>query len=114
MDISFLGYDEKVATFEADSTLEAGDLVKLNANFKVEPADTDGDVFCGKAVNVRGGYAGVQLGGYMTADYSGTVTLGYQTVAIDGNGKVEVAATGGNKVLVINIDTTNSKIGFIL
>lgn len=114
MDLSFLGYGEQAATFEADSTLQTGDLVKMNNNFKVEPADTDGDVFCGQAINVRGDYATIQLSGYMVAEYSGTVSLGYQTVAIDENGKVEVVTTGGNKVLIINIDSTNGTIGFIL
>lgn len=114
MDISFLGYGEQAATFKAASTVEAGSLVKMSENFEVEPADGSGDVFCGKALSVRGSYVTVQLSGYMTAQYSGTISLGYNNVEIDASGKVKVAASGGNKILVINKDTTNTKIGFIL
>lgn len=114
MSLSFLGYDEKVLTFEAASGLEAGDLVKISANGKVAEASTDGDVFCGKALNVRNGFAAVQLSGYMEAAYSGTVNLGYQSVSIDENGKVEVPESGGHEILVVTIDSTNHKIGFML
>jgi hypothetical protein len=114
MDISLNGYNEQIATFECDANLAKGDLVKITQNLKVAKADTDNDMFCGKAISVRNGFASIQLSGYMEATYSGTISLGFKTVAVDSSGNVKTVTTGGNKILIVNVDTVNNKIGFIL
>ncbi|MGN0452771.1 MAG: hypothetical protein ACI4GZ_03110 [Ruminococcus sp.] len=109
--ICFKGFGENIVTFEADSALTvAGVPVKVVANGKVAPA-ANGEKFCGVAVSVRDGYAGVQLHGYVELPLSGTAAVGYQSVAAGASGKVKVAEDG-KEVLVLfaNGDT----VGFIL
>ncbi len=113
MALSFLGYDEKVVTFKADESLEAGALVKISANETVAAAN-EGEIICGKVVNVRNGYAAVQLAGYMEATYTGDVNLGNIRLVADANGGVKNVEADGKEVLAINIDSNNSKIAFIL
>lgn len=115
MNVSLLGYGENTATFEAAAGLAAGNLVKLSANGTVAPAG-DGDAFIGVCQNVRGGYAAVQLKGYCTAAYSGSVPLGRQALVSDAAGKAKAAAAGaaGAPVIVVDIDAERSVLGMIL
>ncbi len=110
MSLSFLGYDEKVVTFAVEGDLAAGDLVKISADETVK-ATTAGEVFCGKVINVRNGFAAVQLSGYMEADCNGEVELGFTKIAADESNTVAYAEDG-HEVLVIS--ATNNRIGFIL
>ena len=54
MDISLNGYGAKAATFKTGSEVTAGAPVKITANGTVD-ACSDGDAFCGTALNARGG-----------------------------------------------------------
>lgn len=66
MNVNFNGYDENVLTFEAGTNLKtAGVPVKMTDDGKVT-ACTSGEVFCGICLSLRGGYATVQLKGYVT------------------------------------------------
>lgn len=109
MDINFNGYKENVITFECESTVAAGKLVKMSASGKVSNAAANDD-FIGVAVSVSGGYAAVQLDGYVEAPKSGTVNVGYNKLVAASSG-VKAAEAGIDR-LVIYSDDTN--VGFIL
>lgn len=112
MKVSFTGYGENVLTFEAENSVAEGIPVKISANGTVGVC-APGDAFCGVAVNVRNGFAGVQLKGFVTLPYTGTVALGQQVLAADTDGKVKTG-TAGVTALVVDIDETAQKIGIIL
>ena len=109
MDINFNGYKENVLTFECESTVAAGKLVKMSASGKVANASAD-DSFIGVAVSVRGGYAAVQLDGYVEAAKSGTVNVGYNKLVAASSG-VKAAEAGIDRLVVYSDDST---VGFIL
>lgn len=116
MNVSFEGYNEQIATFEAETGLKAGDLVKITANGKVSKCSTAGDIPCGICIAIRGDYASVQLGGYVSTKYTtgeaNNAQLGFSNLVSDGNDGLK-GSTSGLKVLVVNIDSDNGKIGFI-
>lgn len=101
--ISFDGIGQEVATFEAASGVAAGHVVKMADNGKVGKCDA-GDSFCGVALNVRGGCAGVQLRGFVTLSCAGTETVGYVNLVADGSGGVKEATSGGVSTLVVSVD----------
>ena len=102
MNVSFQGMDELVLTFKAGSGLEKGDFVKVTDNGTVGPC-ASGDVPVGVALNVRNGFAAVQVRGFMEAEYTGTLGLGWQELGADG--KKVSAAAGGRRCLVVDRDT---------
>ncbi len=111
MNLSFNGFNENVLTFEADSTLErAGVFVKFTSEGKVAPCE-QGEKICGYAVNVRDGFAAVQLKGYVCAPKEGTVDYGYQGVGVTASGKLTADASG-TQVLVVSADADT--VGIIL
>lgn len=109
MEISFAGYQENVLTFECDGTVATGDLVKMSASGKVSKAAAN-DAFVGKCLNVNGGFAAVQLDGYMEAKKTGTVNVGYNKLAAAATG-VKTADSGIDRLVIYSDDTT---VGFIL
>lgn len=115
MNVSFLGYEESIATFEADSAVKTGNLVKISGNGRVS-ACASKDEFCGVAVDVRNGYASVQLKGYVEVPYTGSAvpSLGYSTLSAGSATQVTSVTSGGRSLLVVNKDETNTKVGIIL
>lgn len=109
MNISFAGYRENVLTFECTSTVAKGDLVKMTASGKVTKASANDD-FIGVCAGVNGGYAAVQLDGYMEAAKSGTVNVGYNKLVAASSG-VKTAESGVDRLVVYTDDNT---VGFIL
>ena len=109
MEINFNGYKENVLTLECESTVTAGKLVKMSASGKVANASAD-DGFIGVAVSVRGGYAAVQLDGYIETAKSGTVNVGYNKLVAASSG-VKTAESGIDRLVIYVDDTT---VGFIL
>ena len=103
--ISFDGIGQELVTFEAASGVAAGHVVKLADNGKGAKRGA-GDAFCGAALNVRNGYAGVQLRGFVTLSCAGSETVGYNSLVADGSGGVKKATTGGVNVLVVSVDAT--------
>ena len=82
MKVAFGGYGEKLVTFETAEGVLAGMPVMMSANGTVAPC-AEGKAFCGAAVNVRDGFAAVQLAGYVRLPYTGTApAVGYQTLAL--------------------------------
>lgn len=113
MKVAFGGYGEKLVTFEATEGVAAGAPVMMSANGTVSPC-TAGKPFCGIAVNVRDGFAAVQLAGYVRLPYAGTApAVGYQTLVGDGAGKIKTDA-GGRQLLVVDTDTSAAVCGIIL
>ena len=62
------------------------------------------DAFAGQAQSVRGGFAGVQVKGFLTLPITGSVALGRVSLAADGTGGVQAATTGGVTALVVSVD----------
>jgi hypothetical protein len=113
MELSFMGYGEKAATFAAADGVTAGMPVKITADGTVGPC-ASGDLFCGVVLNARGGYAAVQLSGYVRLPYDGTApAVGYQSLAAAASGKIEGNAAG-RSLLVIDVDTAAKICGLIL
>ncbi|MBR5272482.1 MAG: hypothetical protein IKU25_03695 [Clostridia bacterium] len=113
MNVSFSGFNEKSITFEANDSVKIGAPVKVSANGTVS-ACGQGDVFCGVATDVRGGYATVQTSGYVKIKYSADApTLGYTTLVAGSDGSVSVDESG-RTYLVTYVDTTESTVGFML
>ena len=113
MNISIKGYGENTATFATDGVVCASHVVKLSDNLTVCRCD-DGDFFAGVVVNVKSGYACVQLDGYVTVNYSGDApSVGYCALVTDDSGGV-YADEAGREYLITDIDKTNKTIGIIL
>ncbi len=110
MNIAFDGIQEAVVTFEAESTVEPNQVVKISGNGTVS-ACSAGDPFCGLALSLRDGAAAVQIGGFMTVTCaSGCPALGPVTLVADGSGGVKTAGTSdttGISAQVVSTDTTN-------
>ncbi|WP_352416681.1 hypothetical protein [Oscillibacter ruminantium] len=115
MKISFEGIGQWAATF-ACAGVQEGDLVKVSGNGSVGLCSA-GDAFCGQTISLgRGGDAcAVQLGGFITADYTGDTapTAGWCKLSADGSGGVKVDSTGRN-YLVVDADTTAKVVVFAL
>lgn len=109
MSLNFRGYGEKVLTFEAASSLTTtGIPVKMSGDAQVGPCSAN-DVFCGVCVNLRDGYAAVQLSGYVVLPAAAKLTAGYHKVAINASGKV-AANENGREVLVVSSSATEAGI----
>ena len=104
MNISFHGIGQVCATFLGSGITE-GHVVKMSERGTVA-ACGDGSDFCGVAVCCKDDACSVQVEGFVTVGYSGTVpTVGWGTLAANGAGGVK-AAEGGRTFLVVNADTT--------
>ena len=111
MNVSFQGMDELVLTFRATADLEKGDFVKVTDNGTVGPC-ASGDAPVGVALNVRNGFAAVQVRGFTEAEYTGTLALGWQEISAAG--KKIAAAAGGRRCLVADRDTAAKTARLIL
>ena len=114
MSISYEGYNNKQLTFKAGEAVTENIPVKLSSNDTVGVC-SDGDEFAGVAAQVRNGLAAVQMSGAVTLPYTGDTapTVGYVSLAADGEGGVTVPVSGGKKVLAISVNTTAHTVTFI-
>ena len=113
MAISFGSIGEKYVTFLAADSAKKGEVCKVSTNCTAAGCAA-GDEFCGLVREVEGGRAGVQLGGYMEVAFSGTMpSVGYATLAADGNGGVK-SAQSGKKCLIVFADNSAKTIGLFL
>lgn len=112
MKVCFTGLMEQEATFEAAAGVAAGQPVKVTESGKVSSC-AENDLPCGVAVSLRGGYAAVQLAGYVKLPYTGSVAVGYQKIAANGAGGVTVSDTG-RQLLVMDVDTASLVCGILL
>lgn len=109
MNISFNGFMENTVTFEADESLKAGMAVTIADGIAVPCSE--GDKICGVCVNVREGYAAVQVQGFVSLPVSGSVATGFVSITADADGKA-VVSDAGREVLCVCTDTDTA--GFIL
>jgi hypothetical protein len=114
MEISLNGFNESIATFEAEEGVTAGMPVKITGNGKVGKCGKS-DNFCGIAVNVRDEFAAVQLGGYVRLPYAESTPpkIGYQGIGCADDTKIE-AEENGRIILITDIDTVDKTCGMIL
>ena len=104
--ISFEDIGAVVATCQVEEGVAGGQAVKLTGNGKVGPCAA-GDTFCGMALAPRSSVAGVQFKGFMTLPCSGELTVGWATLAADGNGGIKQSADGvAAQVVCVNEDGT--------
>ena len=88
---------------------EAGVPVKMKDNGTVAKCDAS-ENFCGVCVSVRGGYAVVQLSGYVKVKSDKKIAVGYKKLSATADGGVSV--TTSREYLVL--DSTDTSVGFIL
>ena len=103
MKVGFEQIGAVVASFEAAAGTQAGALVKLTANGQVGACSAK-DAFAGQAQSLRGGFAGVQVKGFLTVSTTNTVNLGRVNLEADGAGGVQAATSGGVPALVVSVD----------
>ncbi len=68
-------------------------------------------VLCGVCVSVRGGYAVVQLSGYVKVKSDKKIAVGYKKLSATAAGGVSVTTTGREYLV---LDSTDTSVGFIL
>ena len=105
---SFEDIGAVVATFAAGSGVKGGQVVKVTENGTVD-ACSDGEAFCGVALEPRQGGAAVQVKGFVTVPYTGELTLGWTTLAANGSGGVKANSTGVN-ALVVSVDGVDTAV----
>ena len=87
----------------------AGKVCTLNGSGKAVPCNA-GDRFCGVIESVAGGYAGVQIHGFVTVNYTGTApAIGYVNLTANGNGGVKTDASG-DSYFVVAVDTVKAMV----
>lgn len=115
MKISFEGIGQWTATF-ACTGVQEGNLVKVSGNGSVGACGA-GEAFCGQAVSLgrSGDACAVQLGGFITADYTGDTapTVGWCGLSADGSGGVKADSTG-RSFLVADVDAAAKVVTFAL
>lgn len=105
---SFEDIGAVVATFAAGSGVKGGQVVKVTENGTVD-ACSDGEAFCGVAMEPRKGGAAVQVKGFVTVPYTGELTLGWATLAANGSGGVKANSTGV-QALVVSVDGVDTAV----
>ena len=109
MNLSFNGFNENVITFEAEPALtKAGVAVKITADGKAAPA-VEGDSVYAVAVNVRDGYAAVQVGGFVNVPAAEKIPCGMQKISVNAEG-CAVCDESGAQVLVVVSDEQSAGI----
>ncbi len=111
MNVNFSGYNENVVTFMVEDTnVTMGTPVKMAGSHTVS-ACADSDNMVGVAVNVRNGYAAVQLSGYIEMPTEDSFTPGYCKISAGTNNSVKSTASG-REYLVVSVE--ENLVGFIL
>lgn len=100
MNVSYEEIGRLAVTF-ADGGVAAGQVCKVSGNGKVAPC-ADGEKLCGVVEGVRGGHAAVQVEGFVSVAFSGSVSLGYVNLCANGTGGVK--AGEGREYLVVSVD----------
>lgn len=109
---NFDGLHSEVATFNCDSSVTApGQLVKMIGSGTVGKC-TSNDPPAGVVLNVRNGYAAVQIKGFVQIPHDGTLSVGYRNIAAATDKKLKLNDTTGVKRLVI--ESLNNVAGVLL
>lgn len=117
MNTAFEGIGTTVATFMAQTEgagkVTAGEPVVMSDSGKVCACTVEGDVPAGVALSVRGEYAAVQISGYVKLPCAAGLTVGFQDVSVDGDGKLQTDVDGRG-ALVVDVDAAAGVCGVIL
>lgn len=114
MSISFKGFNEKVLTFNTESELAEGTLVKMKGSNTVT-ACTDGDKIIGVVLSCRAGIASVQVSGYVNLPCSGALPIpGYCSLCAASATEIKEDVAVGRELMVVENDKTASTAGFML
>ncbi len=105
--ISYDGIGAVVATFNVESSVAAGTVVKVSDSCTVASCG-EGELFAGVVFDCETPLAAIQLEGFVTVTCTGVIDLGYVSLVGDGDGGVKVAS-GGVTCLVVD----NSDSGFV-
>ena len=113
--ISYRGFNSSALTFESEAEFTKGAPIGFDSDGICAQAEAD-DAFIGVCVSVRGNLVTAQMEGFVEANYSGTAPgYGWVKLCADGNGGVAVSTGDGVPLYrVIEVDTENKKVGFIL
>ena len=99
MKVAFEEIGRVAATFACEGG-EVGKLCKMADNGKVALCAA-GDDFIGMMESVRGGYAGVQIHGFVEVAFTGSLpALGYTKLVANGNGGVKPGDNGRAHLVV--------------
>ena len=101
--ISYEGIGEVVATVAMPDEIKVGAPVRMKDNDQV-CACTSGEVFCGIALKRNGNIGCMQVKGFVSVPYSGTIQPGWVTLVANGNGGVR-SDTNGRSILVVCADS---------
>ena len=108
MNISYEGIGALVVSIPAGNC-EAGKVCKVNGVGKADKCAAN-DKFCGVVLAVEQGMAAVQMEGFVTVGYTGSMpAYGFNTLAADGNGKV-MLHSAGREHMVVGINQSEMKI----
>lgn len=116
---NYTGYNQNCITMiaSADSTINKGDLVKINPLGVIEIAGKD-EAFIGVATDVRGYNVTVQTSGYveLNLDASSGVTCGPQKLVVGTAGVTKDKGTDSVNYVrtVVAVDTNKKIAGVIL
>lgn len=114
MSIFLNGIDAKYITMETGETLTPGKVCFTDSNWIASDAPED-ETFIGVTKGIRGNLATVQIAGYVTLPYSGTIRApGFHFLCADANGGVKVAELGGREHLVVEVDKQAGTVGLFL
>lgn len=100
MNVSFEEIGRLAVTLAHENCV-SGHPCKLVDNGLVIPCG-EGDGFCGFVESVRGGFAAVQVEGFVTVSVTGGLDVGYVSLCADGSGGVK--AGSGREYLVVCMD----------
>ena len=108
------GLCTKEITLLAKEDVKPGMPVEIAERYTVGIPDNNCRFF-GICTSVKGKYATVAVSGVVTVPYSGSsLTLGYNTLSSDGNGKVKVDMNGDDYFVVFDIDEENKLVTILL
>lgn len=100
MKVSFEEIGRLAVTF-AQERCQTGQVCKLVDNGLVTQC-SEGDEFCGIVESVRGGFAAVQVEGFVQVSVTGSLDVGYMALCADGDGGVMEGQ--GREYLVVSMD----------
>ena len=113
MSISFQELAQDCVSFQTLSNMQPNQLCCMHSNNIVKSC-SDNSPIHGQVVAVRSGVASVVVRGFITAGYSGTApTVGFCPLVAYNNKSVKVS-DGAKEYLVVNVDTTNKTVCFML
>lgn len=113
--ISYRGFNSSALTFESEAEFTKGEPVGISTSGACAPAGS-GDLFIGICVSVRDNLITAQMEGYVEVPYSSTApNCGWGKLCADGNGGVKVSSEAAAPLYrIIEVDTVNKTVGFIL